>query len=99
MTQARPAKLSREEIAERCKSLADGWKVVDHHHLEKSWEFRNFKQALEFTNKLGAVAEELNHHPDIYLAWGLVRATIYTHSSDGLTEFDFKLAGRIDQAK
>lgn len=99
MTQARPAKLSKDQIAKHRAQLATGWKVVDNHHLEREWELADFKEALDFTNKLGALAEELNHHPDIFLAWGKVKATIFTHSSGGLTEFDFKLASSIDKIK
>ena len=73
-----------------------GWEVVDEHHLEKTYTFKNFKEALAFTNKVGAIAEEEGHHPDIYLAWGKVKITIWTHKIDGLTESDFILAAKID---
>jgi 4a-hydroxytetrahydrobiopterin dehydratase len=78
------------------KQLIRKWKVVDGHHLEKEFKFKNFKQALAFVNRVGELAEEQNHHPDIYLAWGLVKVTIWTHAVDGLTESDFVLAAKIE---
>ncbi len=77
--------------------LAGGWRVVNEHHLEKEYSFKDFRGALEFTNKVGALAEQQGHHPDIYLAWGKVRLTIWTHKIDGLTESDFVLAAKADK--
>jgi len=74
-----------------------GWHVVKEHHLEKEWKFDDFRQALEFTNKVGELAEEQGHHPDIYLAWGQVKLTIWTHKIDGLTKSDFVFAAKVDQ--
>ena len=76
----------------------DGWQVVKEHHLEKEFRFPDFAKALAFTNKIGAIAEEQGHHPDIFLAWGKVRVTIWTHAIDGLTRSDFVLAAKIDRA-
>jgi pterin-4a-carbinolamine dehydratase len=73
-----------------------GWALVAQHHLEKNFTFRNFKDALAFTNQVGAVAEAVHHHPDIYLAWGKVKISLWTHKVDGLTEGDFVLAARIE---
>src|SRR6266700_2526783 len=67
-------------------------------HIEKEFRFPDFKTALDFTNRIGAVAEEQGHHPDIYLAWGKVGVKIWTHKIDGLTESDFILAAKIDRA-
>jgi 4a-hydroxytetrahydrobiopterin dehydratase len=78
------------------RQLIRKWKVVKGHHLEKEFKFKNFKQALAFVNRVGELAEEQNHHPDIYLAWGLVKVTIWTHAVDGLTESDFVLAAKIE---
>ena len=83
-------------LQELSAQLGHGWKVVDEHHLEKQFTFKDFKQALEFTNKVGAVAEAQGHHPDIYLAWGKVGTTIWTHKIDGLTESDFVMAAKIE---
>lgn len=74
-----------------------GWSVVNEHHLEKEFRFPDFAKALAFTNEVGALAEEEGHHPDIYLAWGKVRITIWTHKIDGLTRSDFVLAAKIDR--
>lgn len=74
-----------------------GWNVVLEHHLEKTYTFPDFVQALAFTNKVGAVAEEQGHHPDIALGWGKVAITTWTHKIDGLTESDFILAAKIDK--
>ena len=85
------------ELVALLKSLGEGWKVVDEHHLEKEYVFKNFRKALEFTNKVGELAEAEGHHPDIYLSWGKVKITLWTHKIDGLTESDFILAAKCDQ--
>lgn len=74
-----------------------GWKVVDEHHLERSFTFPDFKSALDFVNRVGAIAEREGHHPDLYLTWGRVDVKTWTHKIDGLTESDFILAAKIDQ--
>ncbi len=74
----------------------DGWQIVNEHHLEKTYPFKNFKEALAFTNKVGELAERVGHHPDIYLAWGKVKITIWTHKIDGLVEADFIFAAKCD---
>jgi 4a-hydroxytetrahydrobiopterin dehydratase len=71
--------------------------VIDEHHLEKAYPFKDFREALAFTNRVGELAEEQSHHPDIHLAWGKVRLTIWTHKIDGLTESDFIFAAKADQ--
>lgn len=76
--------------------LGGGWRAQNEHHLEKAYDFENFVQALEFTNKVGEIAEEQGHHPDIYLTWGKVGLKIWTHAIDGLTESDFVLAAKCD---
>jgi 4a-hydroxytetrahydrobiopterin dehydratase len=88
--------LAGEELAELARELGGGWNVVDGHHLEKEFRFRDFAEALAFTNRVGAIAEEEGHHPDIVLAWGKVRITTWTHKIDGLTRSDFVLAAKID---
>ncbi|HEY5611113.1 MAG TPA: 4a-hydroxytetrahydrobiopterin dehydratase [Thermoanaerobaculia bacterium] len=89
--------LKGEELARFREELGADWSVVDDHHLEKEFRFENFRQALDFTNRVGALAEEQGHHPDLYLAWGKVRVAIWTHKIDGLTESDFVLAAKIDR--
>ena len=75
----------------------NGWEVELEHHLKKNYGFANFAEALEFVNRVGALAEEQGHHPDICFGWGKVEITIWTHKIDGLTESDFVLAAKIDK--
>ncbi len=89
--------LKGKELADLLKQLGNGWKLVKDHHLEKEYTFPDFRGALTFTNLVGEVAEEEGHHPDIYLAWGKVKITLWTHKIDGLTESDFILAAKCDQ--
>jgi 4a-hydroxytetrahydrobiopterin dehydratase len=79
------------------QAQVDGWEVVQEHHITKTFAFPDFQKALDFVNKVGALAEEQGHHPDIYLAWGKAEIKIWTHKVDGLTESDFILAAKIDQ--
>ena len=76
-------------------ALAGGGSVVDH-KLRREDRFPDFAAALDFVNKIGSVAEELGHHPDILLSWGRVRVETWTHDADGITEKDLLLAQRID---
>lgn len=77
--------------------LDPDWRVVDGHHLTREFKFSDFAAALAFTNRVGALAEQEGHHPDIYLAWGKVRLEIWTHKIDGLTRSDFVLAAKADR--
>jgi 4a-hydroxytetrahydrobiopterin dehydratase len=86
-----------QPLLEELNRAGGGWKAHAGHHLEKSYTFPDFVSALAFTNRVGALAEEQGHHPDIHLAWGSVRLTIWTHKIDGLTESDFVLAAKADQ--
>ena len=89
--------LQGSQLADLQRKLGDGWQVINEHHLEKEFSFKDFRQALGFTNKAGELAEKVGHHPDIYLAWGKVKITIWTHKIDGLTESDFVLAAKIQE--
>jgi len=91
--------LKGKELDSLRQELGGGWQVVNEHHLEKEFRLRDFAKALEFTNKIGAIAEQQGHHPDIYLGWGKVRVTIWTHKIDGLTRSDFVLAAKIDRVE
>ena len=91
--------LKEQELTELLERLGGGWRVVDEHHLEKEYRFRDFRTALAFTNRVGELAEAQGHHPDIYLAWGKVRLTIWTHKINGLTESDFIFAARADMVE
>lgn len=88
--------LSRDEIAPLVAQV-DSWYVVDSHHIRKEFEFPDFLTALQFVNRVGKIAEEQGHHPDISLGWGKVVLTIWTHKIDGLTESDFILAAKVDE--
>ncbi len=77
--------------------LGMDWQLADGHHLYKTYRFANFREALDFTNRVGELAEEQNHHPDIELAWGRVSLKIWTHKIDGLTESDFIWAAKADR--
>jgi 4a-hydroxytetrahydrobiopterin dehydratase len=82
---------------ERLAAQLPDWQVVQEHHLEKSFRFPDFVSALAFVNRVGAVAEEEGHHPDLMLSWGRVQMTTYTHSIKGLSESDFILAAKADR--
>ena len=88
--------LAGEEIT-KLRSELDGWEVVKEHHLKKSYKFADFRQALQFVNRVGELAEEQGHHPDICFGWGQAEITIWTHKINGLTESDFILAAKIDR--
>ena len=90
--------LKGAELQKLLSKLGGSWQVVKEHHLEKEYAFKNFREALTFTNAVGEIAEREDHHPDIFLAWGKVKLTIWTHKIDGLTESDFVLAAKADQA-
>lgn len=89
--------LKGESLLVLHRQLLPGWQLVKEHHLEKEYPFKNFRDALAFTNKVGQIAEAEGHHPDIHLAWGKVKLQIWTHKIDGLTESDFILAAKCDR--
>ncbi|MFQ5962888.1 MAG: 4a-hydroxytetrahydrobiopterin dehydratase [Candidatus Scalinduaceae bacterium] len=88
--------LKGEEL-ERLSEQVKGWDVNEEHHISKTYKFPNFVKALAFVNKVGEIAEQQGHHPDIFLTWGKVRIKTWTHKIDGLTESDFILAAKIDE--
>jgi len=88
--------LEGDEISKLLQQL-QGWEVVNDHHLKKSFRFADFRESLSFVNRVGALAEEQGHHPDICFGWGKAEITIWTHKIDGLTESDFILAAKIDE--
>ena len=87
--------LKGKELKSLQNQLGNGWNVINEHHLKKKWKFDDFESALNFTNKIGSLAEDQGHHPDIYLAWGKVEIKMWTHKISGLTESDFILAAKI----
>lgn len=89
--------LKGQELERLARELDGGWQVVEERQLEKEYRFKDFREALDFTNSIGELAEAQGHHPDIYLAWGKVKLTIWTHKINGLTESDFVLAAKADK--
>ena len=89
--------LKGEELQRLYDQLEEGWELVDEHHLEKTYRFPDFARALAFANRIGDLAEEVDHHPEIRLSWGWVSLIIYTHKIDGLTESDFVWAAKADR--
>jgi len=85
-----------EEIEKLLPQL-EGWHVMDEHHLQKLYRFKDFRESLEFVNRMGNLAEQQGHHPDICFGWGKAEVTIWTHKIDGLSESDFVLAAKIDK--
>lgn len=88
--------LNQDEVVEYLNLLEEGWMAVEEHHLERSFTFPNFAEALAFVNRVGALAEQENHHPDLHLSWGKVKVVLWTHSVGGLSKNDFILAAKID---
>jgi len=90
------APLTAAQLLPYAEQLPD-WKIVEEHHIAKTFLFPDFKQALDFVDRIGAVAESEAHHPDLCLCWGKVDVQIFTHKIRGLTESDFVLAAKIDE--
>jgi len=90
--------LKGERIEQLQRELAEGWRVVDEHHLEKEFKFDTYLDGVNFVNEVAAIADEQDHHPDIYLGYAKVRVTLSTHKIGGLTENDFIVAAKIEQA-
>jgi 4a-hydroxytetrahydrobiopterin dehydratase len=76
--------------------MGSEWKMIEEHHLERVYQFHDFKQALAFTNIIGKIAEEQDHHPNILLTFSKIKISIWTHKIDGLSEADFLLADKIE---
>lgn len=79
-------------------NLVEEWTLVDDKQIEKTFKFKNFKEALAFVNDIGKIAEEEGHHPDIELGWGRVKVKLSTHKIKGLSEADFILGAKCDAA-
>ena len=88
--------LNSDEIQKLLKDLNQNWKVKDDKQIEREFKFKNFQEALGFTNRVGAVAEEEGHQPDICLTWGKVTVQFWTHNIEGLHENDFIMAAKTD---
>jgi 4a-hydroxytetrahydrobiopterin dehydratase len=89
--------LHGEELKTLHRRLGNSWMMIDEHHLEKVYPFKDFREALDFVNRVGELAEKANHHPDLHLSYGKVKMEIWSHKAGGLTENDFILAAQADQ--
>ncbi len=90
--------MSDARARELLLELADGWRLNEAGHLERTFRFSNFVDAMAFANKVADIAEAESHHPDLCIAWGECRVEIWTHKIGGLTESDFFLAAKADRA-
>jgi len=88
--------MNGDEIRTMLDQLS-GWEVINNHHLRKEFKFADFRETLDYVNRVGELAEDQGHHPDISFGWGKAEITIWTHKIDGLTESDFILAAKIDK--
>ena len=86
-----------EDTARQLLGSIDGWEMAGG-AIKKSWKLKNYAEALAWVNAISAVAEAENHHPDVALGWGYVDATLTTHAIGGLSENDFIVAAKIDEA-
>ena len=78
-----------------------GWSIAqqeEHLTLTKTLRFKGFMPGVELVNRIAAIAEAEGHHPDLHLSYGSLRVELWTHAAGGLTENDFVLAAKIDQA-
>jgi len=87
--------LTDEEIQDRLAGLDEGWERKGD-ALTRRFKFEDFKESIDFVNRITPEAEEMNHHPDLAISWNTVTVTLSTHSQGGVTENDFELASRID---
>ena len=94
---------TREQIAPLLQQLGDGWQVRERGtersvlYLERTYRFKNFAEAMRAAVAVGEMAEQQAHHPDLYLAWGILRVEVWTHKIHGLTESDFIFAAKSDE--
>ncbi len=86
-----------EQISHYLRQLDDAWEVRDNKRLVREFKLKDFAAALELTNRIGELAEQQQHHPDIFLTWGRVKVTLVTHKIGGLHESDFIMAAKIDK--
>jgi 4a-hydroxytetrahydrobiopterin dehydratase len=87
--------LKGEELDALRRQVSE-WEVVEEHHLRRIFRFKNFREAWGFVNKVGELAEQQGHHPDISFGWGYAEVTVWTHKINGLTESDFIFAAKVD---
>ena len=87
--------LSDEDVQSRLGELDDGWEKYGN-SLRREFKFDDFSGSVDFVNRLTPVANEMNHHPDLFISWNLVRVSLLSHSEHGITENDFELAKKLD---
>jgi 4a-hydroxytetrahydrobiopterin dehydratase len=90
--------MERARAEELLRELDEGWELNADGHLQRTYSFSNFVDAMAFANRVGDIAEEQNHHPDLSVAWGKCTVEIWTHKIQGLTESDFYFAAKADRA-
>jgi 4a-hydroxytetrahydrobiopterin dehydratase len=88
--------LDEKEIAEYRKNISDDWKVIENKKILKEYLFVNYRQSMDFVNKVANLAEEEGHHPVMHVFYGRVLIELWTHAIDGLSENDFIMAFKID---
>ncbi len=88
--------LSGKEISELEKQISKDWKIKDNSKIFREFSFVNYKQTIDFVNKVANLAEDEGHHPDLHVYYGRVEVELWTHAANGLTENDFILAAKID---
>ena len=89
--------VSGAQLASLRGQVSPDWVVVNGHHLAREFTVSNFRKALDLANRIGEIAEQQRHHPDLLVSWGRLTVTLYTHAIDGLHENDFILAAKIDE--
>ena len=89
--------LTAEEISNYKTQIPEWQTAEDQKSISREFKFKNFAEALAFANRVGAVAEEENHHPDLRISWGVVGIELSTHAVNGLSENDLILAAKIDK--
>ena len=90
--------MDQDRAQELLQELEEGWHLNADGHLERTYSFSSFVDAMAFANRVGDIAEEQNHHPDLHVAWGRCTVEIWTHKIKGLTESDFYFAAKADRA-
>lgn len=88
--------LSAKECTALHQELGPSWTLIQSNQLKKEFHFSNFLKGLEFVNNIAELAEQIQHHPDLFLSWGKVGVSLTTHSLKGLSKKDFNLAEKID---
>jgi 4a-hydroxytetrahydrobiopterin dehydratase len=81
---------------ERLLPAVPGWSVAGGQRIGREFRFKDFRSALAFADRVGAVADAEDHHPDLHVSWGRTGVVLWTHVAGGLTENDFVLAAKID---